>query len=251
MLKASLIGFYNTRESDPWEIIKKISGWGYKALEHGGFLLKGDVNENVKKLADLDFKVLGISSDIDGLKNNFNKIVDDAGSIGVKNIICYWSDAQSYGEALDIAGKLEEAGGNLSKAGLNLCYHNHEHEFKKSFNGTSFFDLLMAHTSNLYLDLDCGWATMGVGVENMPALLERLKDRIKLVHFKDFYDLNYRESFTALGTGKVDIQGLLKEVDKHGFAEYITVEQDVVRNLNTDDTVLLSYLTLKESGLVE
>jgi sugar phosphate isomerase/epimerase len=252
MLKAALIGFYNTRESDPWEIIRKISGWGYKALEHGGFLLKGDVKENLKKLSDMDFKVLSISSDLDGFKNNLDKIIENANVVEVKNVICFWSDPQNYDQAAEIAEDFDRAGEKLREAGLTLCYHNHDHEFKKSFNGVSYFDLLMARTSpeNVALNLDVGWATMGVGPENMPALLERLKDRIKLVHFKDFYDLNIKESFTALGTGKVDIQGLIKEVDKLGL-EYITVEQDKLRTLNADDTVLLSYLTLKESGLVE
>jgi len=252
MLKAALIGFYNTRESDPWEIIGKISGWGYKALENGGFLLKGDIKENLKKLADMDFAVLSLASDMDGFKNNLGQIVSNAHSIGVKNINCYWSDAQSYEQALEIAGDFNNIGEALRKEGLFLCYHNHEHEFKKSFNGVKYFDLLMANTSpeNVSLNLDLGWATMGEGAENVPALINRVKDRIKIVHFKDFYDLDKRESFTALGTGKVKIQELITEVAQIGI-EYITVEQDLLRNLNADDTVLLSYLTLKESGLVE
>jgi sugar phosphate isomerase/epimerase len=251
MLKAALIGFYGMRkENDPWETIKKLSGWGYKALESGYFLLHGDVGENLKKLAEYDFSVLSVSTDIGGLKDNLGDIAAKAEAVRVKNVVCYWSDAQNYGEALENAKIFDKAGEKLRGEGLSLCYHNHDHEFKKSFGGAKYFDILMAHTSpeNFYLDLDAGWAS--VGGENAVELVKRTRDRIKLMHFKDFYDLGDRNSFTALGTGKVKIQEILAEAAKTGI-EYVTVEQDIVRNLNVDDTVLLSYLTLKESGLVE
>ena len=251
MLKAALIGFYDMKgENDPWATIEKLSNWGYKALEHGGFLLKGDVNENLKKLSDMNFSVLSISTDNNGLQNNLDDIISKAHAIKVKNVINFWTDPQSYDEAMQIAELFEQAGEKLRKEGLNYCYHNHNHEFRKIFNGAKYFDLLMAHTSpeNVCLNLDIGWVS--VGGENTVEVIRRVKDRIKLMHFKDFYDLNDKNSFTALGTGKVKIQEILAEADKLGI-EYITVEQDILRNLNADDTVLLSYLTLKESGLVE
>ena len=251
MLKAALIGFYDMRgENDPWATIEKLSKWGYKALEHGGFLLKGDVQENLKKLADYDFSVLSISTDINGLQNNLDEVIANAKAIQVKNVICFWSDPQDYNQALEIAGIFDTAGEKLRSEGLYFCYHNHDHEFRKIFNGAKYFDILMAHTSpeNVYLDLDIGWVS--VGGEDAVELIRRVKDRIKLMHFKDFYDLNNRNSFTALGTGKVKIQEILAEAAKLDI-EYITVEQDVLHNLSTDDTVLLSYLTLKESGLIE
>jgi len=251
MLKAALIGFYNMRgENDPWETIEKLSKWGYKALEHGGFLFKGDIDENLKKLAEYNFSVLSISTDIDGLKNNLDDIISKAKAIKVKNVICFWSDPKNFEEAVETAKIFDTAGEKLRSEGLYFCYHNHDHEFRKIFNGAKYFDILMAHTSpeNVYLDLDVGWVT--VGGEDAVEVIRRVKDRIKLLHFKDFYDLNDRNSFTALGTGKVKIQDILAEADKLGI-EYITVEQDVLHTLNTDDTVLLSYLTLKESGLVE
>ena len=250
MLKAALIGFYDFRETDPWEVIGKISGWGYKALEHGGFLLKGDVDENLKKLSDMDFAVLSISADVKEFENNLDEIISNAKKIRVENVICFWSDPQDYKQAVEVAKIFDKTGELLRKEGLFLCYHNHDHEFKKVFNGVKYFDLLMAETSpeNLFLNLDVGWVTMGG--EDAVELIDRVRERVRLLHFKDFYDLNNKGSFTALGTGKVKIQDLVAKAAEIGL-EYITVEQDVVRNLNADDTVLLSYLTLKESGLVE
>jgi len=258
MLKAALVGFYNMHEGNPWEIIKKLSGWGYKAYESAHFLLDGNVKENLKKLADLDFSALSIGLgryDIGKYDpgEKLEKAIEDAQTVGVKYINCYWSGPQSYDEALETAEDFNNAGEKIRAAGLTFCYHNHEHEFKDSFNGVRYFDLLMANTSpeNFCLVLDLAWATLGVGTESVPELIHRVKDRIKLAHFKDLYDFGDRNSFTALGTGKVDIHGLVKEIGNNTDVEYVTVEQDQLRNLNADDTVLLSYLTLKESGLVE
>ena len=251
MLKAALIGFYNLREDEsPWKTIEKLSNWGYRALENGGFLLNGDVDANLKKLADYNFAVLSLATDIEGLKNNLDDMIAKANAINVKNIVCYWSDAQNYDEAVENAKIFDKAGEKLRGAGMSFCYHNHNHEFQKSFNGVKYFDLLMAYTSpeNVCLNLDVGWVS--VGGENAVELIRRVKDRIKLIHFKDFYDLDNKDSYTSLGTGKVKIQEILAETAKLDI-EYITIEQDILRNLNTDDTVLLSYLTLKESGLVE
>ena len=249
MFKTALIGFYSLRDKSPWQIIEKLSAFGYKALENGEFLLKGDTDENLKKLADYDFSVLSVAAGLESLQNKIDELTAKAEAIQVDKIVCYWSDAQNYEEALKTAELLETAGKKLREAGLCLCYHNHDHEFKKSFGGAKYFDILMENTSpeNLSLCFDAGWAS--VGGENAPEIVVQLGGRIKLMHFKDFYDLENRNSFTALGTGKVDIQELLIASAKTGV-EYITVEQDALRNLGTDDTVLLSYLHLKESGLV-
>jgi len=251
MLKAALIGFYNMhRNNNPWEIIKKLSDWGYRAVENGGFLLHGDVNENLQKMADMNFTTLSLATDMNGLQNNLDDIMQKMQTIKVNKLCCYWSDAQSFDEAVSNAKIFDKAGEILSKNNFFLCYHNHDHEFKKSFNGVRYFDILMTETSpeNVYLNLDVGWASFVI--ENVPELVRRFNKRIKIMHFKDFYDFNIHESFTALSTGKVKIQDILVAANDIGM-DYITVEQDTVRNLNTDDTVLLSYLTLKESGLVE
>ena len=66
-------------------------------------------------------------------------------------------------------------------------------------------------------DRDVGWVWVG-GVDPV-ACREKAKDRIGLLHIKDFYDQEIprhlvnqkpetRIGFTMLGTGKVDIQGL-------------------------------------------
>ena len=249
MLKASLIGFYDFKD-DPWGTIEKLSKWGYKAYESASFLLDGDTDANIAKLESCGMRALSIGAELWELDTKLDEVIAKAHRAKVEYVCCYWSDAQTYEEALGVARILERAGEQLRWEKLCLCYHNHDHEFRRSFHGVRYFDILLANTSddNLCLNLDIGWVT--VGGEDVPALMKRLGSRIKLMHFKDFYDLGDRASFTTLGTGKVDIQGLLKAADELGI-EYISVEQDTLRNLDCDSTVLCSYLTLKESGLVE
>jgi sugar phosphate isomerase/epimerase len=65
---------------------------------------------------------------------------------------------------------------------------------------------------------------------------------------KDFCDINERNSFTALGTGIVDFNSALQAAKATGV-EWAVVEQDRLRNLSAWDTVITSYLNLKERGL--
>ena len=87
-----------------------------------------------------------------------------------------------------------------------------------------------------------------------------MEGRIACLHVKDFYDLqkpwkmvekdpSSKEGFTAVGTGVVNITGVLKELDRQSV-EYACVEQDIMRNLNPREALTMSYLAMKESGYV-
>jgi hypothetical protein len=52
------------------------------------------------------------------------------------------------------------------------------------------------------------------------------------------------------GTGVVNIGDSIRAACEIGGVEWMTVEQDQLRNLNAFETVLVSYLNLKEAGLV-
>ena len=82
----------------------------------------------------------------------------------------------------------------------------------------------MAETSpeNVFLNIDLGWATVGDGPDNVPALIGRVKDRIRLTHFKDFYDLNDRKKMVD------DIKEVLGNED--GFKKITSIAYETARN---------------------
>ena len=114
-------------------------------------------------------------------------------------------------------------------------------------DGENALDILANNTdpANLYFTIDVGWVTMGGA--DPAAVLHQLAGRVPTIHVKDFYDITERNSFTALGTGIVDFNSALTAAQDTGV-EWAVVEQDRLRNLSAWDTVITSYLNLKERG---
>ena len=95
--------------------------------------------------------------------------------------------------------------------------------------------------------IDTAWVTYGG--EDVVRVVKRFGHRIAALHVKDLWRLDEKDQFTAIGTGVNDIQGAVRAVTENGV-EWIVIEQDKLRNLNAFDTLTLSYLYLKEVGLV-
>ena len=111
----------------------------------------------------------------------------------------------------------------------------------------------------LMLKLDVGWVYVG-GVDPVE-YMEKAKDRIALLHIKDFtemiqprYLVNADKEtdfgFTAVGTGKLDLKGIFNKAIEIG-QEWAIVEQDRERILKWEDAIACAYFNMKETGLVE
>jgi sugar phosphate isomerase/epimerase len=73
--------------------------------------------------------------------------------------------------------------------------------------------------------------------------------RVPAIHVKDLYGLDTRGEFTAVGTGVVPLRESLLAATETGV-EWVVVEQDTLRNLTPMETIIVSYLNLKEMGLI-
>ena len=120
-----------------------------------------------------------------------------------------------------LAGILEAAGKQVTKAGLKYGYHNHDFEFKK-VEGKPVIDWLLEKVSAEYLiaEFDLGWVHMG---GQKPAeYVTRYAGRVPLAHFKDF---GQGRSDTEVGAGVVDLKGVMAIAERAGI-EYFIVEQE-------------------------
>jgi sugar phosphate isomerase/epimerase len=72
---------------------------------------------------------------------------------------------------------------------------------------------------------------------------------IPAIHVKDLYSLSERGQFTAVGTGVVKVKESIAAANETGV-DWVVVEQDRLRNLTPFETITVSYLNLKEAGLV-
>ncbi len=123
----------------------------------------------------------------------------------------------------------------IRAAGLRLAYHNHAFEFE-DLGGTNAYELLINEMPELFLIVDTYW--LRYAGQDVLKTIERLKDRIVSVHFKDMAG-EPKGAICPCGDGCIDFLTIMQLCDSLGIPEAL-VEQD-----NAPDTD--SYLCMKKS----
>jgi len=265
-MKAGWIGFPKG-EGDFWETVEMYAKIGYRGTEGAETLLNaGNVDDNVRRFYDLGLEVLTVSTSVDDLKKDVESVIKKAkimranrATIWASSVLGFWHKEQPskdvFFEEIEIMEKAAEA---LAKEDIKLCFHNHNAEFQMCYDGLNVTDQMMNMTRYLCLELDVGWVDCA-GFDPV-AVLRKYADRIAAVHMKDYIpkeSVRYSDdimmtipTFTSLGTGVVDIKGILECMTVLGM-DWVVYEQDTVRNLNDTESMTQSYLYMKETGLVE
>ncbi len=253
-IKIGLIGLLNKEmKEDFWGTCRKLVEIGFHGLESTNFLLNGDIKEKAKRLRKIGLQPVTVSADKNSLMTEMDKIIDQAKKIGAPHISIWYGPVNSRQQLLEDAKTYNQLGAKIQSAGLKLLYHNHEHEFNIFFDGSCAMDILVEYTDpdKLYFELDCGWITYA-GID--PAyILHKMEGRVPAIHMKDLKSRDYQSRsevvFSAVGTGILRMKDTLKAA-KETDVEWVVVEQDRVRNLTAMETVVASYLNIKETGLV-
>jgi len=143
--------------------------------------------------------------------------------------------------------------GDLAKQrGMRFYYHNHFQEFQK-FGDKFVYDIIAEKTdpSLIFFEMDTYW--MYRGGQNPLDWMKRLKERIVLLHQKDFpatcpQPMNLYQGvidrnknidlelfmknkhplyFTEIGTGILPVQSIIDAANKLPRFEYMLLEQDL------------------------
>ena len=158
--------------------------------------------------------------------NDWQRAVDDAAAVGVKYMVCAWLSETERGN-LDhyqkVAEHLNKAGETCKKAGIQLCYHNHDFEFIQE-NGKYPYEILLGHADPelVKMEIDLYWLTKAN--QDPIALIEQHPGRFPLWHIKDM-DRGAEHVFTEVGNGVIDFKAIFKHAHKAGL-KYFFVEQD-------------------------
>lgn len=124
-----------------------------------------------------------------------------------------------------IAG-LERAGAKMAAAGQVLCYHNHNHEFRK-LEGQTILERIFArtHPQHLQGEPDTFWVHYGGG--DCVEWCQRLAGRLPLIHLKDYMtnDQNQHQ-FCEIGLGNLNFKKIIAAAEASG-CQWFIVEQDV------------------------
>lgn len=126
------------------------------------------------------------------------------------------------------------------RAGIRLAWHNHDFEFLPYGDRRYLLEAILDAAPVEY-EIDTFWTTFA-GADTQ-ALMEKYRDRIKYVHFKDYAgtkdaadtdaeftgvkDVTYTDiDFCAVGEGLIDVKAVAEKARQIG-AEWAVVEQDL------------------------
>lgn len=182
------------------------------------------------------------------------KILDDAEELGIELLIDPMTAADRWRDVegiVRIAERLNECASEAAKRGIRVGFHNHAHEFASSFGGTSAYETLIAQLDPLVrVEFDAYWAK--VAGQDVPALAERLGDRLVALHVKDGrlpqvhdFDQGRPPGQVPAGTGDV---GLAEVLERASALELAIVEYDDVDG-DVFEAVAASARFLAERGI--
>ena len=254
---------YSVRESlarDPWGTLAQVAEAGFTRLEAANHRARQDPGvgfgvgaaELRERLADLGLSIVGCHVnplDLDILP----RALDYQAELGSTQIGCD-IEFYPYGDRDYVARRCEafnEVGRLCRERGMRFYYHNHFQEFQR-FGDDYVYDLVLAGTDPelVLLELDTYW--MYRGGQDPVEWMDRLGERVILLHQKDFpadapQPLNLYDGvvsptetidmavfeerkdtrcFTEIGTGVLPIQDVVDAAGRLPDLQLLFLEQD-------------------------
>ena len=235
------IQLYSLRDyfrTDIENSLKTISNWGITTVEGGG-TYGMDETKFRNLLSKYNLETISIGADYEELKNNPKAVAEKAKRYGARFVMCAWIPHNGNRFTIDdikaSTAVFNRAGNILKKEGVTLAYHAHGYEFRPHEYGT-LFDYMAQNAKNFSFEMDVFWVQHGG--ENPLALLEKYPDFVVMLHLKDMQKgvvgnttgSEDVETNVVLGTGQVDIAGIVKKARELGV-RYMFIEDESSRVL--------------------
>lgn len=213
-----LFSVRDTTEKDLAGTIQKVAEMGYKYVEFAGFF--GHSAADVKAMMDnCGIICSGTHSGWFELKpENILETVKYHKAIGNPNYIIPAADLSSIEKIDEFARVMNFAQPILAAEGIRLGYHNHDYEFKVMPWGSTAHSELEKRT-NIDFEIDTFWA-FHAGIDPV-ATLDRLKDRIRVIHLKDGLENGEGK---ALGEGVAPVKAVIEKAKAMGITMVVESE---------------------------
>lgn len=210
--------------------------------EMGITLIEGDGGqippEEYKRLcAERGISIPSTGCSFKELDEDPMSIVKKAKALGAKYVMCAWvphknKGAFSLADAKRAVEVFNRGGKVLADNGITYAYHGHGYEFQPHGDGT-LMDYIIQNSNPDWVsfEMDVFWVHFGGG--DPVALMKKYPDRFKMLHLKDMKtgitkDLTGQtnvEHNVPLGTGEIDMEGILKTGREIGI-EYYFIEDE-------------------------
>jgi sugar phosphate isomerase/epimerase len=203
------------------ETIARVGEAGYDGVELAG--LDGHEPATIRDaLDDAGLDVAGAHVGMDELADGERtETVATYRELGCEHLIVPHLGAEQFATRAAVeatADDLDALATTLAADDIAFSYHNHDHEFV-DIGGETAFDVLAAETTAVGFELDIAWVL--AGGQDPVAYVERLADRIDLLHVTDHH-LDSGDH-AEVGDGDVDVPGC---IDAATGAEWLVYEHD-------------------------
>lgn len=181
--------------------------------------------KNLKKISEVnDVSICSSHSNLKEIKGNIYKLIADHLMYGAEFIgIGGMGKTKSIRGVRKFVKIFNEAAVIAERYGLKMCYHNHDWEFEKIGDTTAFDIMLKELNTNITFCLDCYWAY--VGGQDVPALINKIGNRLSILHLKDYQKTSNGFKMCELGKGSLNLKEFITCAEKQG-TKYSLVELD-------------------------
>lgn len=218
----------NECEVDFRGTLRKVASLGFQGVELAGYggIPVGELKE---LLDELGLKVAACHVPLAVIESNLAEVIQEQIVLESKFLVCPYLLPEKRTEAdyQSLITFLNKAGAKCQKAGISLCYHNHDFELDNLQDGRTALDTIMQETdvSFVFAEPDVYWLSKR---EYDPAKwIDTFRERTKLVHLKDMTK-DEEGFFAEVGTGAIDFQSILKQGNEADIQWWI-IEQDATR----------------------
>jgi sugar phosphate isomerase/epimerase len=217
---------YSVREQLKKDVpgtLKQVKSWGIDEVESFGDYgasIAGALKDAGLHCGSMHVGYEKLTADLDG-------VLKDADALGVKTVICPYLPHKgkpfaTREEILNAASDFRKWSKACRAAGKRFGYHIHSQEFGKTDEGTLFDVLAKESGPDVGFEADVFWVTVG-GADPVK-LLGQYPGRIWFTHLKDMKKgtvigapgLEYGKTNVVLGTGSIDIKGIVAAGAKAG-----------------------------------
>jgi len=245
---------YTVREftktpSDMEKSFKKLKNIGYDAIQVSAI---GPVeHKHLKDMADsAGLEICATHIGFERLKNDMEDVIKqhkiwECKYVGLGSMPAeYRKSKEGYIEFSGIASQYAKA---LADNDLRFIYHNHNFEYVK-FDGITGMEILLNETDPESFDFEVDTYWVQAGGANPVDWIRKVRDRMKVVHFKDMAaDIDFKSIMAEVGEGNLDWSSIIDACHDIGV-EWCAVEQDICRR-DPFDSLALSLKNLKTFGL--
>ncbi len=214
------------------EAVAKI---GYKFVEFAGFF-DHSATDVKAMLANCGLEISGTHSPLNDLRpTKIMETVKYHKAIGNPHYIVPGADLSSLDKIRDFCSVMNFAKPVLEAEGIKLGYHNHSHEFTIMPWGSTIHGEIERNT-DIEFEIDTYWV-FNAGIDPVQ-VLERLKDRISVIHLKDGF---MGGKGMALGEGEAPVIDVISAANRLGFK--MVVESETLSPTGIEEvTRCMNYL---------